>query len=281
MLRSTAVRVGRISAGDALAWLVLVLGAAVMLFPVYWIFVTAVTPKGELFSRELRLWPSSLDWSNFSQAWSQLPWTRWYFNSFLIAIVSVIITVSINLLAGYTFAKYRFPGRNIIFFLMISTLMVPIQVLLIPRFVIVARLGWINTYWSIIFPHAAEAFGIFLVRQFMVSIPDDLIEAARLDGASEFTIFRRVVVPLSGPVIAVLIILTFMWRWNGFAWPLVALTDQEMLTVQLGLNFMKGYYYTEWGQIMAMVLLSLVPILIVFVTFQRYFIQGIASTGLK
>jgi len=281
MLRQSRSRIGRGFLGDALAWLVLVLGAIVMFFPVYWMMVTAVTPKSELFSRDLKLWPSALDWSNFADAWSQLPWGRWYINAFFIAIVSVIITVALNLLAGYTFAKYRFPGRNIIFFLMISTLMVPIQVLLIPRFIIVARIGWINTYWGVIFPHAAEAFGIFVVRQFMASLPDDLIEAARLDGASEFAIFRRVVVPLSGPVVAVLVILTFMWRWNGFAWPLVALTDQDMLTVQLGLNFMKGYYYTEWGQIMAMVSLSLLPILTVFVVFQRYFIQGIANTGLK
>jgi len=164
---------------------------------------------------------------------------------------------------------------------MISTLMIPIQVIMVPEFLIVAKLGWVNTWWGVLVPRAAEAFGLFMVRQFMVSIPDELIEAARLDGAGEFTIFRRVVLPLSWPVIAVLSIFTFMWRWNDFAWPLVVLQNQSSYTVPLGLNLMKGQYFTDWTGLMSMSLLSIIPILLVFVVFQRYFIQGIASTGLK
>jgi len=145
----------------------------------------------------------------------------------------------------------------------------------------VSELGLLNSYWGVILPRAAEAFGIFMVRQFMVSIPDELIEAARLDGASELTIFRKIVLPLSKPIIAVLIIFTFMWRWNDFVMPLVMLTDQEMYTVQLGLNLLKGQYNTEWTDIMSIALLSLVPMLVIFVFFQRQLIQGIAGTGLK
>ena len=159
--------------------------------------------------------------------------------------------------------------------------MIPIQVIMVPEFFIVSKLGWVNSWWGVLVPRAAEAFGLFMVRQFMVSIPDELIEAARLDGAGEFTIFRKVVLPLSWPVVAVLTIFTFMWRWNDFAWPLVVLQERASYTVPLGLSLMKGQYYTDWTGMMGMSLLSIVPMLLVFIFFQRYFIQGIASTGLK
>jgi multiple sugar transport system permease protein/alpha-1,4-digalacturonate transport system permease protein len=159
--------------------------------------------------------------------------------------------------------------------------MIPLQVLLIPRFILLANLGWINTYWGVIGPHMADAFGLFFARQFMLDIPDELLEAARLDGASELTIFRKVVIPLTWPAIAVLVILGFSGRWNAFAWPLVALTRKEMYTVQLGINFMKGYYATDYPALIAMVVVSLIPIIVVFLTFQKYFIQGIARTGIK
>jgi alpha-1,4-digalacturonate transport system permease protein len=250
-------------------------------FPLYWMFATAIRPKKEIFSGGLDLVPSTFVWSNFSDAWNKLPWDQFYINSIAIVAIAVPVTVFINLLAGYTFAKYKFPGRDILFLLMISTLMIPIQVIMVPEFLIVAKLGWVNTWWGVLVPRAAEAFGLFMVRQFMVSIPDELLEAARLDGAGEFTIFRRVVLPLSWPVIAVLSIFTFMWRWNDFAWPLVVLQEQSAYTVPLGLSLMQGQYFTDWTGLMSMSLLSIIPMLLVFIFFQRYFIQGIASTGLK
>lgn len=266
---------------NAVIWALLVVGALFMAFPLYWMFATAVRPKDELFSGQFNLFPSELVWSNFADAWNKLPWATFYINSLAIAVIAVVVTVFINLLAGYTFAKYRFPGRDIIFLAMISTLMIPIQVIMVPEFIITTKLGLVNSWWGVILPRAAEAFGLFMVRQFMVSIPDELIEAARLDGASEFTIFRKIVLPLSWPVIAVLTIFTFMWRWNDFAWPLVVLQEQSSYTVPLGLNLMKGTYYTDWTGLMSMSLLSIIPILLVFIFFQRYFIQGIAGTGMK
>lgn len=266
---------------NLLIWGLLVVGALIMVFPLYWMFATAIRPREELFSGEFRLFPSEFVWSNFSQAWGKLPFALFYLNSILIALIAVAATVFINLLAGYTFAKYKFPGRNILFLLLISTLMIPIQVIMVPEFLIVSALGWVNTYAGVIAPRAAEAFGIFMVRQFMVSIPDELIEAARLDGAGEFKIFWRVILPLSWPVVAVLTIFTFMWRWNDFAWPLVVLQDREAYTVPLGLNLMKGQFFTDWTGIMSMSLVSILPMLVVFIFFQRYFIQGIASTGIK
>jgi len=217
----------------------------------------------------------------FAAIWRRYPLLTWIWNSAFIAVVGAAITVFINLLCGYTFAKYRFFGRNVLFFAILGALMMPIQVILVPEFLITSWLGLLNTPWGVILPRAAEAFGIFMVRQFMVSIPDELLEAARLDGAGEWSIFLRIVLPLSRPVIAVLVIFTFMWRWNDFAWPLVVLTDQSKFTLPLGLNLLRGDVNPEWGNIMAMALVSLLPMLIIFLGFQRQLIQGIASTGLK
>jgi alpha-1,4-digalacturonate transport system permease protein len=244
-------------------------------------FATAIRPRDEIFSGEVNLLPTGWVWSNFTDALNRMPFLDWTWNSLVIAVVAVVITVSLNLLCGYAFAKFRFAGRDILFIGVLSALMIPIQVIIVPLFLVVADLGLLNSYWGVILPRAAEAFGIFMVRQFMVSVPDELLEAARLDGASELTIFLKVVLPLSKPIIAVLIIFTFMWRWNDFVLPLVILTDQEMYTVQLGLNLLKGQYNTEWTDIMAIALLSLTPMLVIFVFFQRQLIQGIAGTGLK
>jgi multiple sugar transport system permease protein/alpha-1,4-digalacturonate transport system permease protein len=262
-------------------WLGLIAGGAVMVFPIYWMFATAVRPRSEVFGEETRLIPSAFVWRNFADAWARLPFLQWTINSLVIAVIAVALTVSINLLCGYAFAKFRFPGRNLLFFAIISALMIPIQVILVPEFLIVSWLGLLNSYWGVILPRAAEAFGIFMVRQFMVSIPDELIEAARIDGAGELKIFLAVVVPLCKPIIAVLVIFTFMWRWNDFVWPLMVLTDQDLYTVQLGLNLLKGQYNTEWTNIMAIALLSLLPMFAIFMVFQRYLVRGIAGTGLK
>jgi multiple sugar transport system permease protein/alpha-1,4-digalacturonate transport system permease protein len=262
-------------------WLAVAAGAVVIAFPIYWMFATAVRPHAEIFEAAARLVPSSVSAANFLAVLRRYPVLVWVDNSVIIAVVAVVLTVFINLLCGYTFAKFRFPGRDILFFAILGALMVPIQVILVPEFLIVSWLGLLNTHLGVILPRAAEAFGIFMVRQFMVAIPDELIEAARLDGAGELTIFLRIVVPLSKPIIAVLVIFTFMWRWNDFAWPLVVLTDRDMFTVPLGLNLLRGEINPDWGNVMALALLSLLPMLAIFLLFQRYLIQGIASTGLK
>lgn len=264
-----------------LIWLALAVGALIMLFPLYWMLVTTVVPREEAYSRQLNLIPQTIVFDNYVNGWTSNPWPRWYANTLIIVGTSVIGLSFFSLLSGFAFAKYSFPGRNLIFLIILSTLMIPLQVLLLPRFLLLANLGWINTYWGVIGPHMADAFGVFFARQFMLDIPDELLEAARLDGAGEFTIFRKIVVPLSAPAIAVLVILGFSARWNAFAWPLVALTRKDMYTVQLGINYMKGYYATDYPALIAMVVLSIVPIVIVFLAFQKYFIQGIARTGIK
>ncbi|MDQ0468558.1 carbohydrate ABC transporter permease [Labrys wisconsinensis] len=267
--------------GNGGLWIVLALGAVVMLFPIYWIFATAVRPSEELFAPGMHLIPSRFVWSNFATATQRVPFWSWTLNSLMISVLAVVLTVFINLLCGYAFAKLDFVGRNVLFLAIIGTLTIPIQVIIVPVFLIVAEMGLVNTWWGVILPRAAEALGIFMARQFMLSIPNELIEAARLDGASEFRIFRSVVLPNAKPIIAVLIIFNFMWRWNDFALPLVILSDEAKQTLQLGVNLMKGQYYTEWNNVAALALLSLVPILVIFIFFQRYIVQGIASTGLK
>ena len=262
-------------------WIALALGAVVMVFPIYWMAATSVRPRSEIFAALVSLVPSSVTWNNFIAIWQRTPLLSWMANSLFIALVGVLITVFANLLCGYTFAKFRFPGRNVLFFAILGALMIPIQVILVPEFLIISQMGLLDSPWGVILPRAAEAFGIFMVRQFMVSIPDELLEAARLDGAGEFHIFLRVVLPLSKPIIAVLVIFTFMWRWNDFAWPLVVLSDHSKYTLPLGLNLLRGETNPEWGQIMALALVALLPMLAIFLAFQRYLVQGIASTGLK
>jgi ABC-type glycerol-3-phosphate transport system permease component len=255
--------------------------AALLVFPLYWLVATALAPRGELQGSDLRLWPSSVDLSNFTRPLGALPFGNWYVNSTAIAVVAVLITVVVNLLAGYVLAKMRFRGRNVVFLALLATLMIPVQVVMIPQFRIVAELGWLNTYWAVIIPRAAEAFGVFLARQYMLSIPDDLIDAARLDGASAFRVFRSIVLPLSRPLIAVLVIFTFMYRWNELAWPLIVLRDAELYTVPVGLAFLQGQYTTDYSALMSMALLSTLPMVLVFAVFQRYLVEGIATTGLK
>jgi len=272
---------GGLKPGDAAVWVLLVAGALVMLYPIYWMFATAIRPVDALFNGKFDLIPNDFVWSNFVTSWNKLPFEVYYVNSIAIALIAVVVTVFINLLAGYTFAKYEFWGRDVLFFMLLATLMIPIQVIMVPEFFVVAKLGWVNTWWGVLVPRAAEAFGIFMVRQFMVSIPDELIEAARLDGAGEFEIFRKIILPNSWPVIAVLTIFTFMWRWNDFSWPLVVLHDPSSYTVPLGLNLMKGLYFTDWTGLMSMALVSILPMLLIFVFFQRYFVQGIAGSGMK
>jgi alpha-1,4-digalacturonate transport system permease protein len=262
-------------------WLGAAVIAALFVFPLYWMLVTAVSPLSELRSGDYSVLPRQFLLSNFTRAWEKYPFDQWLLNSWVIAIASVVLTVTINVICGYAFAKLRFPGRNVLFLLILSTLMIPIQVLMVPQFQIVADLGWLNSDIGVIVPRAAEAFGIFFARQYFRGIPDELVEAARIDGASEFTILRRVVLPLSKPLIAVLVIFTFMWRWNEFAWPLIVLKDASSYTLPIGMLFLQGQYSTDVTALMSIAIVSVVPMIAVFVFFQRYFVEGVARTGLK
>jgi ABC-type glycerol-3-phosphate transport system permease component len=278
---STVARRDRMTPGRWLVWGALVLGGAVMLFPVYWVLVTAISPGGLAQGTGFRLWPERVDLGVFARAFADQPTGRWLLNSGVIAVAGVVLTVVVSLLAGYAFAKYRFRGRDALFALMLVTIMVPIHVIMVPEFVIVSRLGLVNSPWAVVLPTAAQAVTIFMARQFLAGLPDELLEAARVDGAGELRIFLRVVLPLSGPLIAVLTILTFVWRWNDFVWPLVALQTPRDYTISVGLAALNGTFSHPWDEMMAITLLSMVPVVAVFLAFQKRFVRGIAESGLK
>jgi ABC-type glycerol-3-phosphate transport system permease component len=258
-----------------------VAGVAVLMFPMYWMLRVSVASTSELSNLPVRLWPQEWLWENYVRPWSQYPFARWLWNSVVIAGVSVALTVIINLCAGYAFAKLRFPGRNLLFLLILSTLMVPVQVIMVPQFQIVVDLGLLNSTGGVVLPRLAEAFGLFMARQFFMAIPDELLDAAKCDGAGHIRAFRKIVLPLSKPLIAVLVIFTFMWRWNEFVWPLIVLTDPNSYTLPVGLQFLIGQFSTNFGPLLAMSFLSILPMLIVFAFFQRYFVEGVARTGIK
>jgi ABC-type glycerol-3-phosphate transport system permease component len=271
----------RTNSGRWLVWALLVAGAAVMLFPVYWMAITALAPRDSLLDGRFRLWPDRLTLANFQEAWNAQPVGRWAVNTTIITIISVTITVVVSLLAGYAFAKYRFCGQTPLFLAILLTIMVPIQVIMVPEFLLVAKLHLLGSLWSVILPRAAEGVAVFISRQFMLTIPDELLEAARIDGAGELTVFRRVVLRMCGPLVGVLVILGFVWRWNDFIWPLVALQGQDNFTLPLGLASMQGTYRSPVEAIMAVSVVSMIPVMVTFVVFERRFVQGIASTGLK
>ena len=258
----------------------LLLISLVWLFPLVWMTLTALSPPGSLVGGGLpRL--GDLGLTTVREAVATYPVTTWAVNSLAIAVVAVVLTVVVDLLAGYVLAKRRFPGRAVVLMAIVGTLMIPVQVLLIPQFELVAQLGWVNSYWAVIVPRSAEAFGIFLARQYLMSIPDELLEAARLDGANQWQVFTRVILPLARPLVAVLVVMTFMYRWNEFAWPLVALRDPDLYTLPVGLAFLQGQYATDYPTLMAGALLSMLPILLLFVVAQRFFVAGLARSGLK
>lgn len=262
-------------------FVVALVAVLLLMFPMYWMLRTAVASSDELARLPVPLWPQDWHWGNFVKPWSEYPFARWLGNSIFISVVSVILTLGINLSAGYAFAKLNFPLRNVLFLLIISTLMVPVQVIMVPQFQIVIDLNLLNSTWGVVLPRLAEAFGLFMARQFFLSMPNELIEAARIDGASPFRTFRSIALPLARPLIASLIIFTFMWRWNEFIWPLIVLTDSSAYTLPVGLQFLIAQFGSDYGPLLAMTLLSILPMLVVFAFFQKFFIAGVATTGLK
>lgn len=260
---------------------VIVAVALITLFPFYWMLITAVKPVEEILLFPPRLWPSEFHWENFINVLKENDFLKYYKNSLIVTLLSTLITVNINLLAGYAFAKYRFKGKEFMFLIMLSTLMVPLQVTMIPVFTIAAKIGIRNTLWGLILPPCAEAMGLFMARQFIADIPDELLEAGRIDGATEFQLYYKIVLPNVKPLISVLVIFTVMWRWNDLQWPLIMVSNEEYYTVQMGLAMLNGNQYVNWNDMMSASLVSIIPVVIVFLLFQKQFVQGVVSSGIK
>jgi multiple sugar transport system permease protein len=255
--------------------------ALVMIFPVYCMVVVSLTPKSQLFSSGSHLWPHGLTLANFTDLFDRFPLGAWFANSLAVAGLTTLLSVTVNLLAGYALAKVRFAGRSALFLLVLSTMMIPTQAIMIPQFRMVSGLHLYGTFWAVILPSASTALGIFLARQFMLAVPDELLEAARVDGAGNLRIFARIVLPLSKPLIAVMVLLAFMGQWNDFLWPLITLKDPALYTLPVALRFLQGQFDQNYGGLMAMALLASLPLVVLFLVLQRFFVEGLARSGLK
>lgn len=265
----------------ATRWVLLVVGALITVLPFLWMLGTSFKPESDVFGYPMRLQPTHPTLSNYSAIWSQLPFLRLVLNSVVFAGGVTVVSVFFDSLAAYALARLRFPGRNLAFYLVLATLMVPFQVTLIPLFQLVFQFHWLNSYQGLIVPRATSAFGIFMLRQFFVTIPRELDEAARADGASEWYIYARIMLPLAKPALATLAVFYFMNNWNDFLWPLVITSTTNMRNLPAGLTLFAGQYVVEHGVLMAGAVISLLPLAVAFVLAQKYFVRGIATTGFK
>ncbi|QYO68079.1 carbohydrate ABC transporter permease [Leptolyngbya sp. 7M] len=256
--------------------------AIITLMPFLWALSASFKPLSEIISGEINFIPEQFTLENYRQVFLQEPlFLRWLLNSLIIAASVTLLNLIFNSMAGYALARLRFPGRQFWFFLILAILAVPIQVTLIPTFLILKALGWLNSYQGMIAPVMVNATFIFLMRQFFVSFPHELEEAAALDGLGQFATFWHIVLPLAKPALATQAILVFMASWNNFLLPLVILFDPEMFTLPLGLNTFKGNYISYWNYIMAASMIFTLPVLGLYAFFNRYLIEGITSTGGK
>ena len=265
-----------------LIYLLLALGAVIMITPLVWMISTASKPLEETLKPQFSLIPNRFQLvQNILDAFRAAPMVRFFRNSIIVAAVVTAGRVLLCAMAGYSFAKFTYPGRDKLFALVLSTMMIPFYVVVIPLYIVVFRLGWLNTLSALIVPGLVTAFGIFLMRQFMLGVPGELIDASRIDGAGELRIFWTIILPLTKPALATLAIFTFITVWDDYVWPLLVITDPELLTIPLGLTFFQDEYVTSYNLLMAAALIGLAPTYIVFILFQRQFVQGVTLSGLK
>ena len=265
----------------AIVLTVLTVGALAMILPYYWMVISSLKPPEELYAYPPRFTVLHPTFKAYIDLFTILPIARTLFNSLFVATTVTLSNMILCSLAGYAFAKLRFPGRDGIFLALISAMMIPWQVFLIPGFVIVKALGWLNTFWALIVPNLAMPFGIFLCRQYATSIPDGLIEAARIDGYSEWGIYSRIILPLLTPTLATLAIFTFLSQWNSFVWPLIVVQSSDMRTVPLIIGVLNGQFGSNFAMVMAGALVITLPMLVVFLIFQRQFIKGVFLTSIR
>jgi len=267
--------------GAALAYAALSVLSVVMIFPFIWMVSSSLKDATQIF--QMKLFPTTPTFDNYRyllfREGSKFP--QWFMNSAIVAISTTASVLFFDSLLGYTLSKFKFPGKNVIFFLIVSTLMIPTEMLVIPWYAMSRAMKWVNTYWGIMFPGMISAFGVFLMRQFMSTIPDDLLDAARVDGRGEFMIFVTVVLPLVTPALATLAIFNFIGNWNAFLWPLIAASKPRMFTLPVGLANFSGEAGSDWHLIMTGASIAMAPLVVVFLIFQKQIVKGIAMTGLK
>jgi multiple sugar transport system permease protein len=257
----------------------------VLLGPLVWMFGTALKEQSEVFTWPPSVFPRQMHWDNFVQAWNGAHFSRYFINSTIVSVVSVLTNVFLGAMAGYAFARLQFPGRDFLFVVVMITLMVPNAVLIIPLFLMMKNVpftdpgGWLNTYQGVILPTAVTGFSIFLMRQFLQGIPRELDQAAAVDGANLFQVFWHIILPMTKPALAIIAVFTALTRWNDYLWPLVAIRDPDLYTVQIGLKYFEGTYHTQWNLLMAGAVIAALPMLVVYALFQPLFAQSLANLG--
>ena len=255
------------------------LGAVFMVFPFVWMILTSLKTGADVYS--FSMIPNPATTQNYSFVFTRTDFVRWFLNSIFIAVMVVSSVLLFDTLVGYTLCKMQFKGKQLVFILIMSTLMVPTEMLIIPWYLMSAQLKWLNTYWSVMFPGLITAFGIFMMRQFFEGVPDELLEAARIDGLNELGIYARIALPLVMPAVSALAIFTFLGNWNAFLWPVIIVSNKELVTLPVGLAMFTTENNPEWERIMTAASLGTVPVLAVFMVFQRQIIEGINLSGLK
>lgn len=272
----------RLTIGRVLMWATLVVTTFISLWPMYWLFMTALTPTQDTIKIPPDILPIHASTVNFDRLFAQArDYWRWGRNSLTVAVVVTLFHVVFDTLAGYGFAKKRFPGRQLLFWMILGTLMVPDHVTLVPRYIVTRNLGLIDNLWAVILPATAQVFGIFLMRQYIQTLPSELEDAARIDGCTEFGVFWRVIMPLSAPAIGALAIFVFVRNWNDFFWPLIVLQKSPNYTLPVGVASLQGEFSTDYGIIFAGAALAALPTIIFFLIFQRYFLEGVRMGALK
>lgn len=259
----------------------LTLGVIITLTPLAWMLNASFMPSGEATSYPPRLLPSEMTLEHYQALFTRLDLGRYLINSTLLATAVTAISLALNSMAGYAFAKLRFIGRDRLFQGLLAAMVIPVQISMLPLFLLLKQLGLVNTYWGVIIPGMASIFGIFLIRQYALSIPDSLLDAARIDGAGEWRIYRSLVLPFLKPILVTLGVFTFMGTWNDFMWPLIVLTDDDLYTLPVALANLLGEHVQDTELMMAGAVLTLLPVMMVFLFLQRYYLEGILMGGVK
>lgn len=265
--------------GRIVVWTLLLIGGLIMVTPLLYMFSTSLKSAGQVY--DLRLVPASPTLDNYIKVLSDGRFVRWFLNSTLVATLVTLSNVFFDSLVGYTLAKFEFRGRYFIFLAILSTLMIPTEMLVIPWYLMSSQLGWLDTYWGIMFPGMMTAFGTFLMKQFFETVPDDFLEAARVDGLNEFTIWWKIAMPMVTPAISALAIFTFLGNWTAFFWPLIVTTSRELYTLPVGLSSFAVEQSIQWEMIMTGAALATIPTLIVFLVLQRFIVRGVMLAGIK
>ncbi len=279
MSEATRLSHARIRPGLIVTWTVLFIGGLIMVSPIAFMFSTSLKTADQIY--DLRLIPAAPTLANYISVLADGRFLRWFFNSTLIAVIVTLSNCFFDSLVGYTLAKFEFRGRYFIFLAILSTLMIPTEMLVIPWYLMSSQLGWLDSYWGIMFPGMMTAFGTFLMKQFFETVPNDFIEAARVDGLNEFQIWWKVALPLVTPALSALAIFTFLGNWTAFFWPLIVTTSKELYTLPVGLSSFAVEQSIQWEMIMTGAAIATLPTLLVFLVLQRYIVRGVMLAGLK